>query len=267
MALWDDMDRWLPRDADARARESGTAHMRRSMQLAALEALFDAVPPTGDVHAYRRAVLDDNVLGQASASGRLNCWKPLRSLYRLDPRYAPFALLRRLWAIDREAHRALALLAAVAHDPLLRATVPRVLDAASGHEITNADLAAAVEERWPGRFARTGLQKIGQCTSSTWREAGYLGDDRRRLRRTDQVPMAAGAYAFVLGRLAGFTGAALLRSPWIDLLELSTADAEAIAGRARVAGLIDYRSMGGVIELGFVPLMPSSEAREASLLP
>src|SRR3954453_8616381 len=132
MPPWEDMERWLPRDADDRARQSGTVHMRRSMQLAALEALFEAVPPSGTVEAYRRAVLEDNVLGQASASGRLNCWKPLRSLYRLDLQYAPFALLRRLWAIDPEAHRALALLAAVAHDPLLRATVPRVLNAASG---------------------------------------------------------------------------------------------------------------------------------------
>ena len=241
--------------------------MRRSMQLGALEALFEAVPPSGDVEAYRRAVLEENVIGQASASGRLNCWKPLRSLYRLDPGYAPFALLRGLWPVDPDSHRTLALLAAVAHDPLLRATVPCVLDAASRREVTNADLAAVVEERWPGRFARTGLQKVGQCTGSTWREAGYLDADRRRIHRTGDVRVSAAAYAFALGRLAGFTGVALLRSPWTALLEMSASDAEALAGRARAAGLIDYRSMGGVVELGFLPLLPSSKELDASPVP
>jgi hypothetical protein len=259
------MERWLPREAGDRARESGTAHMRRSMQLAALEALFEAVPPSATVEAYRHAVLEDNVLGQASASGRLNSWKPLRSLYRLDPTYAPFALLRMLWSTDHAAQQALALLAAVAHDPLLRATVPRVLDAASGHDVPNTDLAAAVEARWPGRFARSGLQKIGQYTGSTWREAGFLDDRRHRVQRTGKVSAQAAAYAFVLGRLAGFTGAALLRSPWTALLELGPADAQDLAAQAASAGLIDYRSMGGVVELGFVPLIDSNKILEASL--
>src|SRR4051794_7962270 len=98
-----DMARWLPQVANERARRTGTVHMRRSMQLDALEAMFEAVPSDATTDAYRRAVLDDNVLGQATASGRLSCWKPMRTLYRLDPSYTPFALLRQLWNDDRSA--------------------------------------------------------------------------------------------------------------------------------------------------------------------
>jgi hypothetical protein len=267
MPPWGDLERWLPRDADDRARESGTAHMRRSMQLDGLEALFDAVPADAPVAAYRDAVLSENVLGQPSASARLHSWKPLRSLYRLDPAHPPFAVLRRLWGLDRESHPRLALLAAVAHDPLLRSTVPRVLDAAAGREVTNPDLAGAVEDRWPGRFAASGLQKIGQYTGSTWRQGGYLDGDRRRLARRGPVPVPAAAYAFVLGALAGFSGAALLRSPWIALLELDSTQAEALAERASSVGLVDYRSMGGVVELGFAPLFGGRASVEAGLAP
>jgi hypothetical protein len=228
--------------------------MRRSMQLPELESLFAAVPEAAGITAYRRAVLDENVLGQASTSGRLNCWKPLRSLYRLDPKYLPFKALRRLWGTDHATQRRLALLAAIAHDPLLRSTSETVVEATPGSTVSSRDLALAVERRWPGRFGHSGLQKIGQYTSATWRQAGLLDENRVREPRATDVPVRAAAYAFLLAGLAGFSGAALLRSPWTALLELSPAQAELLATRARTEGLIDYRTMGGIVEFGFAPL-------------
>lgn len=260
------LQQWLPADASVAARTSGTTHMRRSMQSDALTALFEALPVDASVSDYRSAVVEDNILGQASASGRVNTWKPLRSLYQFDFSRPLFRALRRLWDdAPRTSQPQLALLYALAQDPILRATASPVVESAIGVEVSRAEITAAVEQAWPSRFQPAVLRKIGQYTSQSWQQAGYL--DLSGVRVTTRPATAdTAAFALLLGHLAGYSGARLTRSPWFTVLGADSHDAQLAARAAQSRGLVEYRSMGGVSEFGFSMLLAPSTSQQERLI-
>jgi hypothetical protein len=102
-------------------------HSTRTMMLAELVELLRAVPRDSERTDYEVAVLEDNVLGKATASNRRLSLQRLTELYGIDPRVPVFLVLRRLWDLDAPGRPLIALLVALARDPLLRATADYVL--------------------------------------------------------------------------------------------------------------------------------------------
>ena len=68
------------------------------------------------------------------------------------------------------------------------------------------------------------------------------------LRWAEPSPEAA-AYAALLGELAGFGGPALLRSPWMAVLDRSESDLISLLRRAESTGLARIRAGGGVVQI------------------
>ncbi len=79
----------LPDAQPYTARLAGAGSLRHE-----LEALLAATPATASPDEYRRLLLEENVTGKRSASGRLWAWKRLKLRYILDPGVAEFRAFR-----------------------------------------------------------------------------------------------------------------------------------------------------------------------------
>jgi hypothetical protein len=101
--------------------EKGT-HTSRTMMLAELTELLAAVPANATREEYAEAIIEDNILGKQTTSTRRLTNQQLGELYGLSLTLPLFRVLRRLWDVDAPGRPLIALLCALARDPLLRAT-------------------------------------------------------------------------------------------------------------------------------------------------
>ncbi|WP_454294977.1 hypothetical protein [Salana multivorans] len=216
-----------------------------------LTELLREVPPDAPAAAYRDAVVEDNVLGRPTHTGRLRTYRHLRELYLLDPSAVTFSALRRLWDHDTTARPLLAGIAAFTRDALLRASWPAVARSTPGSVVISENLAHAVAETHAGELSPATLGKVGRNTAACWTQTGHLVGRSRKVRSTIEARPAAVALAAYLGHLGGQRALRVLDNPWSQLLDLhETARLEALR-RAHDAGLLDLQVAGHVVEVGF----------------
>ena len=189
-------------------------HTSRTMMLAELEAVLRS-----DAADCERAIIEDNILGKATMSGRVLSLQRLRELYGLDDSSAIYKVLRALWKKDPGSLPQLAILAALARDPLLRATAKPVLGLAAGSELMRDTVKHAVSSVVGPRLNPGTLDKVIRNAASSWSQSGHLeGRTFKRGRRISATPTAA-AFAIWLGQKAGFFGDDLLSNCWISILD------------------------------------------------
>lgn len=230
-------------------------HGSRTIMLVELRALLGACPPSAMLETYRAAVVDENVLLKKTAAGRRAVFRAVRELYALSPDILIFHALRDLWDVDPDAQPLLALLCAVARDPILRATAKGVVEAEPGAVITRAMLAQMVREAFPGRYGAGFLDHIGGNVASSWQQAGHLTGRNTKVRARAASRPTAVAYALLLGYLCGGSGEGLLDTTWSRLLD---APVHILHDQALVAGQhgwLDYRRAGGVTDVQFRHLL------------
>ena len=228
-----------------------STHASKTMMLAELSLLLEAVPADGSGEDYRRAVLEDNVLLKKSDSTRKKSLKHLRELYVLD-RYDPlFSALRTLFDQDPASLRMLALLMAVTRDGLLRATAPLILESPIGAPVRAATLSETVSAAFPDRMSPITLESVGQRTASSWTQSGHLKGKVNKIRVRAVAPVGAVVYALFLGHLSGIRGLPLFEALWARLLDAPEHELDALAFAASQRGWMEYRRMGEVTEFGF----------------
>lgn len=216
-----------------------------------LRSLLAAVPGAVPYATYEQAVVDENVLDKATAATRTKTLLHLRHLYALRDDVPLFAALRELWTRGEASQPQIALLSAVARDPLLRATADYILETPVGTPVTPVTLGAEVEDAFPHRYKPGTIHHIGQNTGSSWNQAGYLEGRIRKYRTHPRPSQMALVFALYLGHLEGKAGPSLFTTLWVRILEADEywlRDAAADAGRA---GWIDYASSGGMLDIGF----------------
>jgi len=234
--------------------EGRGAHTSRTIMLAELRLLLNATPPTANQRQYRTAILEDNVLLKKTVTTRRESLARLRELYGLDRGILLFRAMRDLWD-QREAQPLLALLCALARDPILRVTSDFVLTMPPSLAVTGPDFADVVRTAFPDRFNAITLATIGRNAASSWQQSGHLEGIRQKTRSQITSQPAAVAYALLLGYLCGERGANLFTTTWAQLLDTpqSTLDLQAFAASQR--GWIDYRRIGDVVDISFSWLM------------
>ena len=233
------------------ARRSGGAHTSRTMLVNDLRAVLTACPTSSSLAEYRCAVVDDNVAGKSSRSGRERTFRYLRELYGLDLAHPEFRAFLRLWSRDTDGRPLLALLMACSRDAALFATSPPVLNAPEGSVVTSHDLAAAVEDAYPGSYSEAVRDKIGRNALSSWRQAGFLSSSGRlpATRQWPTVTPGALAMALVIGSDTEVSGERLFATPAATLLDVPLARLHDLAHDAARKGLLEYRSRGQVTEI------------------
>lgn len=219
------------------------------MMLAELTELLAHVPSGSRSADFGLATIDENVLGKATASTRRLTHQRLVELYGLDPSVPLFRILGRLWGIETAARPQLALLCALARDPLLRATADVVLDLAPGQELSRARMLETLQGATGDRLNEAVSDKVARNTASTWTQSGHLAGRVRKVRQHVRGTAAAMALALWLGWVEGRTGELLLRSSWARVLDESPSELLQLAIQAKQMGLVRLRLAGGVVEI------------------
>ena len=238
--------------------DKGT-HTSRTMMLAELEAVLTATGKSAERDDYTSAIIDGNCLSKATTATRRLSRQRLGELYGLDPKLLLFRVLRRLWNIDNENHPRLALLAAIARDPLLAASAASIVPLAPGAEFQREPMKAALRSAVGGRLNDSTLGKVCRNAASSWTQSGHLEGRTFKKRRAVQASPATAAFALYLANAAGYRGAEIFASVWFRVLDCDPSQARHYALVAKRFGLINLRMAGDVVELDVSLLDPASK--------
>jgi len=104
------------------------------MMLEELRATLEGSPPDARRSDYVAAIVEHNCLGKATSATRALTAQRLCELYALDPDVPLFRIMRKLWQVEERAQPLIALLVALARDPLLAATAAAVIPLNPGEE-------------------------------------------------------------------------------------------------------------------------------------
>jgi hypothetical protein len=240
--------------------DKGT-HTSRTMMLAEMEAVLEVTGENAERGDYTSAIIDANCLSKATAATRRLSSQRLSELYGLEPGIPLFRVLRRLRGIDPTNSPRLALLAAVARDPLLAATATAVIPLAPGAEFQREPMKTALRNAVGDRLNDSTLDKVCRNTASSWTQSGHLEGRTFKKRRLVLASPATAAFALYLAHAAGYRGAEIFSSAWFRLLDCDPSRARHFALEAKRLGLIDLRMAGDVVELDVARLDPVSGGR------
>ena len=234
-------------------------HAARTMMLGDLRVLFARLPVGATRAEYVNEVVANNVLGKPTKKARELGLRHLATLYTLDPQFALFRALRRLWPTDEAAQPVLALTAALARDPLLHGTQAFILGKQPGTVVPREDLQKLLGGSHQDRFSPASLKSFSQNVNGTWTAAGFLAGHARKTRVLPVVTPANVAFCLFLGHLEGLSGQRLFSSTWMSLLGGSPGELEAMTSSASHRGLLVFMNAGGVKELRFPGYLTAEE--------
>jgi len=233
------------RDVDGvgfRRGDVGT-HTSRTIMLAELTALCDAVPATASAEDITIATRQGNCLGKSTTSTRRLTHQRLTELYALDPDVPIYRVLRRLWDL-------------VARDPLLAASAAAVVPLPVGNEFTRGPMKDAIRVATGDRLSDAILDKVVRNAASSWTQSGHLAGRTIKTRQKVTATPAAVALALYLAHAAGFRGPQVFANGWTKLLDVDAATIHSLAVEAKRAGLIGMLRAGNVSDPSFDRLDP-----------
>jgi len=248
----------LPEEFGFRTGQKGV-HNSRTLSFEDLETLLDAVPRGASNDEYRRAIREENVLAKNTDSTRRYLGQRLSQLYGLDEEILLFRVFREYWERAERGRRVLALLLALARDPILRMTASPILEMEPGEKLDKASLRDTIAEKAGDRFNETSVKKIAQMTASTWTQSGHLEGRTKKVRQRPENSPVSIAYALFLGYLCSHRGELLFDTFWARALDSPEHERMDLAQAASRRNLLTYRNAGGIIEVDFDPVLSSEE--------
>ena len=217
--------------------------------LAELAALFDACDAMAGRTDLVHAIVEENCLSKATVATRQLSAQRLTELYGLNLDIPLFRVLRFLWQYSDGGRSQLAILAALARDPLLAATASSVLPLAAGAELQRMPMRAALLRSVGDRLNDAILDKVCRNAASSWTQAGHLvGRTFKKRQLVSPTPVTL-SYALFLAFSAGYRSGTVFTSPWVRILDVSPDKARSLAIEAKRFGLIDLNMSGDVIAL------------------
>lgn len=236
-------------------------HTSRTLMFKELDAVLASVPPEAGREAYADAIIHQNVTDKRTVATRRLTNQRLGELYALDPSTPMFRVLRRCWSTDKQGRPLLALLCALARDPILRATAPPVLSLRQGDELSRQSMTEAVVSAVGERLNESIVDKVVRNASSTWMQSGHLSGRVRKFRQRVSPTPTAVAYALLLGYLLGLRGQRLFGTLWAKVLDSTKDNLIFLAMDAKRLGLLDLKRAGDIIDVGFAPVLTADELR------
>ena len=233
-------------------------HTSRTMMLEELRQVLQATEPAARRADYAAAIIEGNCLSKPTSATRRLTNQRLGELYGLDPAIPLFRVLRRLWGPEAAGRPLLALLTAIARDPLLAATSPAVVLLPANADFQRDAMKSAVHAVVGSRLNNSTLEKVCRNAASTWTQSGHLEGRTLKKRRMVLPSPAVVAYAMYLARSAGFRGAEIFSCAWMRVLDCDPSRARQLALEAKRIGLLDLRMAGDVVELNLARLDPDS---------
>lgn len=236
-------------------------HAARTMMLDDLRRLLGEVAPEAGRAEYASAVIDANRLGKPTRKARELALRHLATLYALEPSNPVFRALRRLWPLNAAAQPLLALVVALARDPLLRTSRPVVLAQPVAAPVPRELFEAHLRASCPDRFSPASLKSFAQNVAGTWTASGHLQGRVRKIRSAVRAQPESITLLLFLGYLEGRSGQRLFSSEWMSLIDGSPLELEALANAASHRGLLVFMNAGGVREVRFPGYLTPEEER------
>lgn len=238
--------------------DKGT-HSSRTIMLEELQQLLESHPGNVPREIYIQAVIDENCLGKHTTATRKLSLQRLSELYGLDQEVPIFRIMCNLWATNQQSRPQLAILLALARDPLLRMTASPVIATPFEKEFARQQMTDALAGGTGGRFNEAILDKIVRNASSSWTQSGHLAGRARKFRKQIPATYVSCTYALLLSYLQGLRGKALFESPWAKILDHDPSDLRELADDARRLGLIDVKESGSILDISFPQLLTREE--------
>ncbi|MBA4013266.1 MAG: hypothetical protein C0481_15480 [Phenylobacterium sp.] len=220
--------------------------------LAELGAFLRAVEEHG-VEAAQKLIVDENLLGKSSDAARDSAVANLNKLYALNRPPPITRAMARLWQSDQVGRPLLAMLCALARDPLFRDTADTVTNARFGDGVRWPALADAIAAKHPDRFSQAMLKSMAQNCASSWTQSGHLNGLRNKVRQRVEATPEVVTFAALIAEAAGFGGPGILSSPWLTVLDAGEEERLGLLRRAQGRGLVRARHAGAVFELKVSP--------------
>lgn len=216
-------------------------HTSRTMMFKELNALINHQVFDED------HIVEMNILGKVSRSGIEKTLNFLSRLYHFNEESQLWNVFLYLWRMAEESdRRIMTLLYAQYKDDLLRLSTPIVLNTPKGKKVAPKAIQEAVNKAYPERFAPTTSLSAAQNIASSWKQAGYIEGKIRSIRVSVEPNMPAVLFALYLGYHDGLIGEELLKTTWIDTLELSQNQLHEHLTQASIQELIGYQKAGGI---------------------
>jgi hypothetical protein len=155
----------------------GGVHQSKTMMLRELNRILDAL--SGTDASPSALVIDANILGKATSSARQLALERLRALHGIGLEFPVSRMLAAIWRLDPTGRPLLALLSALARDPLLRDSADVVMPAAIGTPVRWPLIASRFASRHPGRFSPKIHKSLSQNCASSWTQSGHLKGEVR----------------------------------------------------------------------------------------
>lgn len=238
--------------------EKGT-HTSRTIMLQEISALLATVSADAQWDDYVACVVDDNCLGKRTLATRKLTVQRLREIYGLQPDTSLFRIFRSLWDIDAPSQPQLALLMGLARDPLLRITMPSVINTPIGDDFSRKKMTDDLMDRMEGRLNESTLDKVVRNASSSWTQSGHLQGRTHKVRRRVRPTPVVATFALLLSYVLGRRGRGLLESPWIAVLDSPPGEIKELAGDAYRLGLLNYREAGDLLDVSFPNLLTDKD--------
>ena len=139
-----------------------------------LSTLFKCAELAASRVDYTSVIVEQNCLAKSTTATRRLTNQRLGELYALNIAVPIFRILRRLWDIDGQAQRLLALTCALARDPLLAVTAPVIMALPESSELLRDPLRSAVKHHVGDRLNDDSIDKVVRNTASSWSQSGHL---------------------------------------------------------------------------------------------
>lgn len=240
--------------------DKGT-HTSRTIMLEELSSLLRASNHSSSREEYRKLIIQDNCLGKRTFSTRRLSFQRLSELYGLDRSVLLFRVMHQLWEADERGRPVLALLLAMARDPLLRITALPIIRLRHGEELGRQSFTDALNRGTGSRFNEATLDKIVRNTASSWTQSGHLQGRSRKTRRMVSPTPAVVAFALLLGYVLGARGRVLFETLWAKALDAGADELIHLATDAKRIGYLNLKASGGVVEVSFSHLFTEDERR------
>ena len=244
-------------DAVAAGFKFGTngPHSSRTMMLDDLSVLLARTSPETTLADFRRVMVAENLLNKKTESTRRETLRRLRELYALDAGTLVFRILRTYWPHDPDGRPLLALLVALARDPLLRISASVILNSQPGAEVLTSHFDAALSHAMPGHFGPKIQAATARHIASTWEQSGHLSGRLHKTRSAVRPTPWTVTLALFLAYLAGERGEYLLASQWFRLLDVPPGHAVGQVAAAHRLGLLNLFRAGSVVQITFPELL------------
>ncbi|MQL53836.1 hypothetical protein GFC01_16555 [Desulfofundulus thermobenzoicus] len=251
-ALWEQMG--------FRFGDKGT-HTSRTIMLEELSLLLHECAEDATRDDYIAAIVNFNCLGKRTTATRRLSSQRMRELYGLDPSLHIFRVLRYCWYADEKGRPLLALLTAMARDPLLRVTSLPILRMQPGEELARQQMINVLRESTMNRLNDRTLDKVVRNASSSWTQSGHLKGRVRKIRQKVEPTPVVTAFALLLGYLLGARGPGLFKTLWTKVLDTPREELITLAMDAKRLGFLDISYSGGIIEVSIDRMLTEEERK------